>query len=131
MGKQTPLEASVCALLYLKMWLSGSQVILLCLEPGHTSLGSTEQAEGESLQVLFLTSALGSVLTAAEEGCSALLVAKVLRALVRQRSSEYKVLLIIMFCSSRKELLPYKSPVLVRSGLDSRFRKLKILFMYN
>lgn len=50
--------------------------------------------------------------------------AKVLRALVRKRLSECKALLTMMFCSSRKELLSYKSPVLVHRSPDSRFLKL-------
>lgn len=84
----------------------------------------------KSLQVLFLSPAWGRVLSAQGELFSSS-VCQALRTLVRKRLFKYKVLLRIMFCSSRKELLSYKSPEPVHSGLDSGVHKLQMLFGYN
>lgn len=97
------------------MWLFGPRIILVWLESSHTSLNSTAQVEGCSLQVLTLTSARGSALPALQESSSAPVFAKVVRTLERKRLCKYRVLLLITFCLSGKKLLSYKSSVLVGS----------------
>lgn len=86
-------------------------------------------AAGRGLQVPVLSPAwdvpslsLGSAQARVSQG---------LGALVRKRLSEHKLLLTMMFCSSRKELLLYKSPVLVHRGPDSRFLTLLALSIFN
>lgn len=59
------------------------------------------------------------------------MLAKLLRTLLRKRLAECTALLTMMFCSSRKELLSYKSPVLVHRGPDSRFLTFLALSVYN
>lgn len=119
LGEQTLVTDFTWALICWKMGLLWPQVVLLWLESGCLSLDSSEQVEG-GVYRSFSSPQPGKCPHCPWGGLSRPVLAKVLRALVRKRLSEYKVLLTMMFCSSRKELLSYKSPVLVHRGPDSR-----------
>lgn len=112
------------------MWLGWAQIILLWLESGCTSLDSTEQAEGWSCTAPFPHFSLGKRPLCSRGELLSSSVCQGLESPCMAEASKYKVLLIIiMFCSSRKELLSYKSPALGHGGPDSRLHKLTILFI--